>query len=94
VVKNLFKHRKTRYRGLAKNMAQLLTLFGMANLLLARKRLIAIHGPRCVLNRENGDAISKKPTSPIEITRLRNLFWIKHALVERSFKHGNTSAVP
>jgi len=43
VVKNLFKHRKTRYRGLAKNTAQLLTLFGMANLMLAKKRLIAIH---------------------------------------------------
>jgi IS5 family transposase len=43
VVKNLFKHRKTCYRGLAKNTAQLLTLFGMANLMLAKKRLIAIH---------------------------------------------------
>jgi IS5 family transposase len=42
VVKNLFRHRKTRYRGLAKNTAQLLTLFGMANLMLAKKRLIAI----------------------------------------------------
>jgi IS5 family transposase len=43
VVKNLFKHRKTRYRGLTKNTAQLLTLFGMANLMLAKKRLIALH---------------------------------------------------
>jgi IS5 family transposase len=43
VVKNLFKHRNTRYRGLAKNTAQLLTLFGMANLMLAKKRLIAFH---------------------------------------------------
>ena len=42
VVKNLFRHRKTRYRGLAKNTAQLLTLFGMANLILAKNRLIAI----------------------------------------------------
>jgi IS5 family transposase len=37
VVKNLFRHRKTRYRGLAKNTAQLYTLFGLANLLLARR---------------------------------------------------------
>jgi IS5 family transposase len=37
VVKNLFRHRKTRYRGLAKNTAQLLTLFGLANLLLAKR---------------------------------------------------------
>lgn len=30
-VKDLFRHRKTRYCGLAKNTAQLLTLFGLAN---------------------------------------------------------------
>jgi IS5 family transposase len=35
VIKNLFRHRKTRYRGLAKNTAQLFTLFGFANLVLA-----------------------------------------------------------
>jgi len=40
VVKNLFKHRKTRYRGLAKNTAQLFTLFGFANLVLARRWLL------------------------------------------------------
>lgn len=40
VVKNLFRHRKTRYRGLAKNTAQLLTLFGLANLLLAKRWLL------------------------------------------------------
>lgn len=39
VVKNLFKHRKTRYRGLAKNEAQLFAMFGLANLVLARRRL-------------------------------------------------------
>lgn len=38
VVKNLFKHRKARYRGLAKNAAQLFTLFGFANLVLAGRR--------------------------------------------------------
>jgi IS5 family transposase len=44
VVKNLFRHRKTRYRGLAKNEAQLFSLFGFANLMLARRRLIALDG--------------------------------------------------
>lgn len=39
VVKCLFKHRKTRYRGLAKNNAQLFTLFGFANLVLPRRFL-------------------------------------------------------
>jgi IS5 family transposase len=42
VVKNLFKHRKTRYRGLTKNEAQLFALFGMANLVLARRRLLDV----------------------------------------------------
>ena len=36
VIKNLFRHRKTRYRGLAKNTAQLFTLFAIANLVLSR----------------------------------------------------------
>ncbi len=40
VVKNLFRHRKTRYRGLAKNTAQLFSLFGLANLMLARRWLL------------------------------------------------------
>ncbi len=39
VVKNLFMHRKTRYKGLVKNTAQMFSLFGLANLLLARRWL-------------------------------------------------------
>lgn len=35
VEKNLFKHKKARYPGLAKNTAQLFTLFGFANLVVA-----------------------------------------------------------
>ena len=38
VLKNLFRHRKTRYRGLAKNTAQLFSLFAFANLVLAGRR--------------------------------------------------------
>ena len=41
VVKNLFGHRKVRYRGLQKNTAQLHTLFGLANLVLAKRVLLA-----------------------------------------------------
>jgi IS5 family transposase len=40
VVKNLFKHRKTRYKGLAKNTAHLFSLFTLANLVLARRWLL------------------------------------------------------
>jgi IS5 family transposase len=43
IVKNIFGHKKARYRGLAKNAAQLLTLFGLANLLIAKRRLFALH---------------------------------------------------
>jgi IS5 family transposase len=38
VIKNRFRHRKTRYCGVAKNTAQLFTLFEFANLVLARRR--------------------------------------------------------
>jgi len=41
VVKNLFRHRKLRYRGLAKNTAQLRTLFALANLVIVKKALLA-----------------------------------------------------
>lgn len=37
VIKRRFGHRKVRYKGLAKNTAQLYTLFGLANLLLAER---------------------------------------------------------
>ncbi len=43
VVKNLFKYKKVRYKGLAKNEAQLFSLFGLANLVIAKRRLLAIH---------------------------------------------------
>ena len=39
VVKNLFRYRKTRYRGLAKNTAQLHVLFALANLVLVGRTL-------------------------------------------------------
>jgi IS5 family transposase len=41
VVKNLFGYRKVRYRGLSKNTAQLHTLFALANLVLAKRKLLA-----------------------------------------------------
>lgn len=44
VVKNLFGHKKTRYKGLAKNTAQMFNLFGLANLVIAKKPLLAFQG--------------------------------------------------
>jgi IS5 family transposase len=40
VIKILFCHRKARYRGLAKNHAQLYSLFALANLMLAKRSLL------------------------------------------------------
>jgi IS5 family transposase len=45
VIKRQFGHVKVRYRGLAKNTAQLKTLFALSNLWQARKRLLALYGP-------------------------------------------------
>ena len=39
VIKRQFDHVKTRYRGLAKNRAQLFTLFALGNLFQVRRRL-------------------------------------------------------
>ena len=43
VLKNLFHYQKVRYKGLFKNTVQLHMLFGLVNLALARKKLLALH---------------------------------------------------
>ena len=40
VIKCQFRHRKTRYRGLAKNTHQLLVMFALSNLWMVRKRIL------------------------------------------------------
>ena len=41
IVKNRFRHKKVRYRGLKKNTAQLYTLFALANLVIVKRVLLA-----------------------------------------------------
>ena len=41
ILKNIFRHRKVRYRGLAKNGHQLYTLFGLANVLIGARQIAA-----------------------------------------------------
>ena len=41
ILKNIFRHRKVRYRGLAKNGHQLHTLFGLANVVIGARRATA-----------------------------------------------------
>lgn len=41
-MKNIFGMKKVRYKGLAKNTAQLFKLFGLEDLLIAKKRLVAL----------------------------------------------------
>jgi IS5 family transposase len=43
VVKNLFGMKKVRYKVLVKNTVQLFMLFGLANLLIAKRRLFALN---------------------------------------------------
>ncbi len=40
IVRNLFHYKKVRYKGLAKNTAQLHSLFALANLMIAKKQLL------------------------------------------------------
>jgi IS5 family transposase len=41
IIKNIFRHRKARYRGLAKNGHQLHMLFGLANLVIGARKTTA-----------------------------------------------------
>ena len=43
IVKNLFHYKKVRYKGLEKNTAQLHTLFALANLMIAKRKLLALN---------------------------------------------------
>ena len=43
IIKNRFGLKKVRYRGLAKNAAQLMTLFALANLMIAKRRLLGLN---------------------------------------------------
>jgi IS5 family transposase len=47
-VKQLWGFDKTRYRGLAKNLARAQTMFALANLYAVRRQLLP-PGARCVL---------------------------------------------
>ena len=42
VVKNLFGYKKAHFKGLAKNYAQLYSLFALANLVIAKRRLMEV----------------------------------------------------
>ncbi len=44
VVKHLWGYRKVRYKGIARNAAQVFSLFALANIYLARKELLALQG--------------------------------------------------
>ena len=60
VIKNLFKYRKTRYRGLARNTAQLQTLFALANRMIAGWRLRSQKPAISVQNANIGPSHTRK----------------------------------
>lgn len=47
VLKRQFGYQKVRFKGLAKNTAQIVTLFALTNLWLVRKKLLAMRGEVC-----------------------------------------------
>ena len=57
IVKNIFRHRKVRHRGLAKNGHQLHTLFGLANVLIGARALSRREKPRV----RSGAAVKNEP---------------------------------
>ncbi|MDT4857709.1 IS5 family transposase ISPre2 [compost metagenome] len=48
VIKRQFGYVKVRFRGLAKNTAQLVTLFALSNLWMARRHLLSNPGTVCL----------------------------------------------
>ena len=44
IIKNMIGLKEVKYRGLEKNTAQLMTLFGLSNLLLCKRHLKVIQG--------------------------------------------------
>jgi IS5 family transposase len=62
VVKNLFRHRKTRYRRPAKNTARLFTPFGFANLVLADRRFTITETEVRPKRRKEYRKFAEKPT--------------------------------
>lgn len=64
VLKRKFRHIKMRYRGLAKNQAQLFTLFALSNLSLVRRRLMALRRFCLQSARSAGTAANKGQNRP------------------------------
>ena len=54
MIKQQFGFNKVRYRGLAKNTAQVVTLPALSNLWMARRRLIGIAGMSASVMPESG----------------------------------------
>jgi transposase, IS5 family len=74
ILKNLFRHRKTRYRGLAKNTAQRHSLFALASLFIARRPLLNT-ATQCA----NAQSAENSPQSP-PIHRFLHSTWHFFAL--------------
>ena len=67
ILKNLFRHRKTRYRGLAKNTAQLHSLFALAN--RGHRPPLAADHRRCL----SGPRERRKRTAKTSTQRISSL---------------------
>lgn len=82
VIKRQFSHVKVRYRGLAKNTAQLVTLFALSNLWMVRKRVLKDLQARVRLQR------GQEPECGLELVRKR----ANQREIRLRFHHLNTCA--
>ena len=68
VIKRQFGYTETRFRGLAKNTSQLLVLFGLSNLWMARRRLLVTRGARARRWQSLRATAGRKPRFTAEIS--------------------------
>lgn len=83
VVKDIFGHRKTRYRGLAKNDNQLCVLFALGNLLLLKRGRRAF-GPPAVLSAKSLEEANRRAAERAK----------RQAEKKAARKRGEAAAVP
>ena len=65
IVKNRFRHKKLRYRGLKKNTAQLHTLFALANLVIVKQALLAVYPHANEIDEDDDVEVLQREVNPI-----------------------------
>ena len=94
VVKRLWGHAKVRYRGLAKNLAQMYTLFGLAKLYRVRKHSLLRRRGASVKPRNEQNGRFKAPSEPLKCCGVLCFTWLRCAWSiatdTYAYKHANS----